>query len=66
MRHTNDAVYELSLQLGMATILLREIADVITSPFFMHFYPGTITTQVELINSDLQLGLDRHLRHTQH
>ena len=33
---------------------------------FMHFYPGTITTQVESINSDLQLGLDRHLRHTQH
>ena len=33
---------------------------------FMYFYPGTITTQVESINSDLQLGLDRHLRHTQH
>ena len=33
---------------------------------FMHFYPETMTTQAELINSDLQRGLDRHLRHTQH
>ena len=31
---------------------------------FMHFYPGTITTHAESINSDLQRGLDRHLRHT--
>ena len=33
---------------------------------FMHFYPGTMTTHTESINSDLQRGLDRHLRHTQH
>ena len=33
---------------------------------FMHFYPGTMTTHAESINSDLQRGLDRHLRHTQH
>ena len=31
---------------------------------FMHFCPGTITTQAESINSDLQRGLDRCLRHT--
>ena len=34
--------------------------------FFMHFYPGTMTTRAESINSDLQRGLDRRLRHTQH
>ena len=33
--------------------------------FFMHFCPGTMTTHAESINSDLQRGLDRHLRHTQ-
>ena len=32
--------------------------------FFMHFCPRTMTTQAELINSDLQHGLDRRLRHT--
>ena len=32
--------------------------------FFMHFCPGTMTTQAELINSDLQRGLDRRSRHT--
>ena len=34
--------------------------------FFMHFCPGTMTTHTESINSDLQRGLDRRLRHTQH
>ena len=34
--------------------------------FFMHFCPGTITTHAESINSDLQRGLDRRLRHIQH
>ena len=34
--------------------------------FFMHFYPRTMTTHAESINSDLQRGVDRHLRHTQH
>ena len=34
--------------------------------FFMHFCPGTITIHAESINSDLQRGLDRRLRHTQH
>ena len=34
--------------------------------FFMHFCPGTMTTNEESINSDLQRGLDRRLRHTQH
>ena len=29
----------------------------------MHFCPGTITTHAESINSDLQRGLDRRLRH---
>ena len=33
---------------------------------FMHFCPGTMTTHAESINSDLQRGLDRHLRHIQH
>ena len=32
----------------------------------MHFYPGTITTRAASIDSDLQRGLDRRLRHTQH
>ena len=30
----------------------------------MHFCPGTMTTHAESINSDLQRGLDRRLRHT--
>ena len=34
--------------------------------FFMHFCPGTMTTHAESINSDLQRGIDRRLRHTQH
>ena len=34
--------------------------------FFMHFYPGMMTTHAEPINSDLRRGLDRHLQHTQH
>ena len=34
--------------------------------YFMNFYPGTMTTHAESINSDLQRGLARHLRHTQH
>ena len=34
--------------------------------FFMHFCPGTMTTHAESISSDLQRGLDRRLRHTQH
>ena len=34
--------------------------------FFTHFCPGTITTHAVSINSDLQRGLDRRLRHTQH
>ena len=34
--------------------------------FFMHFCPGTMTTHAETINSDLQRGLDRCLRHIQH
>ena len=29
----------------------------------MHFYPGTMTTHAESINSDLQRVLDRRLRH---
>ena len=33
--------------------------------FFMHFCPGTVTTHAESINSDLQRGLDRRLRHIQ-
>ena len=34
--------------------------------FFMQFCPGTVTTHAESINSDLQRGLDRRLRRTQH
>ena len=30
---------------------------------YMHFCPGTITSHAESINSDLQRGLDRRLRH---
>ena len=33
---------------------------------FMHFCPGTMTTHAESINANLQRGLDRRLRHTQH
>ena len=32
--------------------------------FCMHLCPGTMTTQTGSINSDLQPGLDRRLRHT--
>ena len=32
--------------------------------FYAFFCPGTITTHAESINSDLQRGLDRRLRHT--
>ena len=32
---------------------------------FIHFYPGTLTTHAESINSDLQGELDRRLRHIQ-
>ena len=35
-----------------------------SSDFFKHFYPGTMTTHAELINSNLQRGLDGRLRHT--
>ena len=34
--------------------------------FFMHFCPGLMRTHAESINSDLQRGLDRRLRYTQH
>ena len=38
--------------------------------FYFYFYalfcPGTKTTHTESINSDLQRGLERRLRHTQH
>ena len=30
----------------------------------MHICPGKMTTHAESINSDLQRGLDRRLRHT--
>ena len=32
--------------------------------FLCIFCPGTMTTHAESINSDLQRGLDRRLRHT--
>ena len=32
--------------------------------FFMHFCPGTMITYADSINSDLQRGLNRRLRHT--
>ena len=56
-------------------ILFREVQSDVYSALslalnlmciFMHFCPGTMTTQAESINSDLQRGLDRRLRHTQH
>ena len=51
----------------ISTLLITLYCKWILRDFlFMHFYPGTITTQVESINSDLRLGLDRHLRHTLH
>ena len=34
--------------------------------FYAFFCPGTMTTHAESINSDLQRGLDRRLRHTEH
>ena len=40
--------------------------DQLNMHFFMHFCPGAITTHAESINSDLQRGLDRRLRHIQH
>ena len=32
----------------------------------MHLCPGTMTTKADSINSDLQRGLERRLRNTQH
>ena len=40
------------------------IIDAICCDFFMHFCPGTMTTQAESISSDLQRGLGRRLRYT--
>ena len=37
---------------GISSLILRVFS-------FMHFCPGTMTTQAESINSDLQRGLDR-------
>ena len=34
--------------------------------FLMHFCPGTMAAHAEPINSDLQRGLGRRLRYTQH
>ena len=34
--------------------------------FLCIFCPETMTTHAESINSDLQRGLDKRLRHTQH
>ena len=47
-------------------VLWHQLANLSQDFFFMHFCPGTITTHAESINSDLQRGLDRRLRHIQH
>ena len=54
---------QLLRQGGGSTAEGNSIEDLL---FFMHFCPGTITTHAESINSDLQRGLDRRLRHIQH
>ena len=45
-------------------LMKREDAVTREIRLFMHFCPGTMTTHAESINSDLQRGLDRRLRHT--
>ena len=41
------------------------LADYYYFFIIMHFCPGTMATHAESINSDLQRGLNRRLRHTQ-
>ena len=53
-----ESVFEFLISLGTFLQILFLL--------FMRFSPGTMTTHAESINSDLQHGLDRHLRHTQH
>ena len=49
----------------MPTKQARKKSSDFNAVFFMHFRPRTMTTYVESINSDLQRGPDRRLRHTQ-
>ena len=48
------------------SVLEKRVQDFFIFFYLCIFYPGTMTTHAESINSDLQRGLDRHLRHTQH
>ena len=50
----------------MNTDKLEQLSTNFLKNLFIHFCPGTITTHAESINSDLQRGLDRRLRHVQH
>ena len=67
MRHCYElSVEDCTLLRGNRVIPTELHETILRVAFFMHFYPGTITTHAESINSDLQRGLDRHLRHVQH
>ena len=52
--------------MGLTTDTSSAFHITLNGILFMHFCPGTMTTHAEPINSDLQRGLDRRLRHTQH
>ena len=57
----------LSIYHGHSSVIgtIEDVLDnIVNEFFFMHFCPGTMTTHAELINSDLQRGLDRRLRIT--
>ena len=49
----------------MGTFLIHCLAHLCLS-LLCTFYPGTMTTHTESINSDLKREMDRRLRHTQH
>ena len=52
-------------ELPLNLLVWSQPVNALGSNFVVHFCPGT-TTHAEPINSDLQRGLDRRLRHTQH
>ena len=56
-----------ALVIGVNEILRENnLSNVFNFFLYMHFCSGTMTTHAQSINSDLQRGLERRLRHTQH
>ena len=64
MPHSNKSM---SMSGSIPPKILKENSDICCKPFVLCiFCPGTMTTHAESIDSDLQRGLNRRLRHTQH